>query len=321
MRGRTGNRSRLLLLCILVFPAAASGQWRAPGIEPASPIFPLAACAAIPSTPAKGLLATTPFGVPLVERKASCLPGPLPGQSFPSCAGQAGAPGSARGVSLGSPKSFASDILHDQGRIWQFPWQVAHGRHWKPALVFTLATAGLVELDPHDTPYFRRTQSFAGFNNSFSSLKTGLGEGLFPVGFFLAGRVRGDSYAEKTALLAGEALADAEIVSEVMKNVDRRLRPREISNRDFAHTWFKAGGGILIGRGSFPSGHAIGAFAMATVVAERYRQHRWVPWLAYGLASAVGFSRITLQAHFPSDIFAGATLGWAISHYVILRKQ
>jgi hypothetical protein len=60
-----------------------------------------------------------------------------------------------------------------------------------------------------------------------------------------------------------------------MKNADRRLRPREVTNGDFGHTWFEAGGGILINRGSFPSGHAIGAFTMATVIAERYRQHRW----------------------------------------------
>ena len=234
----------------------------------------------------------------------------------------AGAPPGDAGEPLTTPKLLVRDVLHDEESIWKFPWEVAHGHHWKPALAFTLATAGLVELDPHDTPYFRRTNTFSGFNQAFSSLNTGLGEGLFPVGFFLAGHVRKDAYMERTALLAGEALADAEIVSEVMKNVDRRLRPRQIPPYgDFAHTWFKAGGGILINRGSFPSGHAIGAFSMATIIAERYRRHRWVPWVAYGLAALVGFSRITLQAHFPSDIFAGAVLGYAISHYVVLRNQ
>jgi membrane-associated phospholipid phosphatase len=223
---------------------------------------------------------------------------------------------------LATPKLFAGDVLHAEEQIWKFPWEVAHGHHWKPALAFTLATAGLVELDPHDDPYFRRTQASSGFNRTFSSFNTGLGEGLFPAAFFMVGLKRKDRYAEKTALLAGEAIADSEIVSEIMKNIDRRLRPRQIPpNGNFADTWFKAGGGILINRGSFPSGHAIGTFSMATVIAERYRQHRWVPWVAYGLASLVGFSRITLQAHFPSDIFAGAVLGYAISHYVVLRNQ
>ena len=77
----------------------------------------------------------------------------------------------------------------------------------------------------------------------------------------------------------------------------------------------------LVRRGSFPSGHAIGAFAIATVVAERYHERRWVPWVAYKLAGAVGFSRVTLQEHFPSDIFAGAFLGFLIAHYDVLQAH
>lgn len=235
---------------------------------------------------------------------------------------RAAVPGGSQVQPLTTPKLFAGDVLHDEERIWKFPWGVVHGRHWKPALAFTVATAGLVELDPHDAPYFRRTTTFSGFNDVFSSLNTGFGEGLFPVGFFLAGHLRKDTHMERTALLAGEALVDAEAVSEVMKNVDRRLRPRQVPpHGNFADTWFDAGGGLLINGGSFPSGHAIGAFSMATIIAERYRRHRWVPWVAYGLAALVGFSRITLQEHFPSDIFAGAVLGYSISHYVVLRKQ
>jgi membrane-associated phospholipid phosphatase len=219
-------------------------------------------------------------------------------------------------------RQFPQNALEDQKHIWLLPASLAHGRYWIPTTGFLLGTAGLVKLDPHDTPYFRRTQSFAGFNRTISSLNTGLGEGLFPAALFLLGRAHKDVSAENTALLVGEALAGSEIVSEVMKNVGRRLRPREIPpNGDFAHTWFKAGGGILINRGSFPSGHTIGAFAMAAVVAHRYRQHCWVPWVAYGAAGLVGFSRITLQAHFPSDIFAGAFLGYAIGRYVAIRSQ
>jgi membrane-associated phospholipid phosphatase len=59
--------------------------------------------------------------------------------------------------------------------------------------------------------------------------------------------------------------------------------------------------------------------SLADVFTERYRQHRWVPWVAYGLASGVGFSRLTLQAHFPSDVFAGAALGTVLTHYLVLH--
>jgi membrane-associated phospholipid phosphatase len=43
--------------------------------------------------------------------------------------------------------------------------------------------------------------------------------------------------------------------------------------------------------------------------------------VAYGLAGLVGFSRVTLQSHFPSDVFAGAALGYVISHDIVLRRD
>ena len=120
---------------------------------------------------------------------------------------------------------------------------------------------------------------------------------------------------------AGEAVADAEILTTVMKHFGRRLRPSDIPPYgDFDDTWFRAHETLSGGQASFPSGHTIAAFAVAAVFADRYRNHRWVPWVAYGLAGLVGFSRITLSAHFPSDVFAGATFGYLINHYIVLRN-
>jgi membrane-associated phospholipid phosphatase len=189
-------------------------------------------------------------------------------------------------------------------------------------LAFILATAGLVALDPHDTPYFRRTRSFTDFNRTFSGRNTALATALVPLSAYAVGLARRDSYAQQTALLAGEAVADAQILTLAMKNVDRRLRPSDIPpDGDFTHTWFKSHGRFLSGRGSFPSGHTIAAFSVATIFAARYRRHRWVPWVAYGLAGLVGFSRVPLQSHFPCDVFAGAVLGYTLSRYVVLRQE
>jgi membrane-associated phospholipid phosphatase len=142
-----------------------------------------------------------------------------------------------------------------------------------------------------------------------------------PVSFYVAGLVHKDSYASNTALLAGEAVLNAEIVTTVMKDIDRRLRPREIGpNGDFSDSWFRSSSRSPGGFGGFPSGHTVAAFSAATVFAERYRNHRWVPWVAYGLAGVIGLSRLNAQAHFPSDIFFGAALGYSVSHFAVLRR-
>ena len=78
-----------------------------------------------------------------------------------------------------------------------------------------------------------------------------------------------------------------------MKDVDRRLQPIAIApHGNFADSWFKDKTRYGLANGSFPSGHTISAFSVATVVARRYGKHRWVPYVAYGLAAAVGFSKL-----------------------------
>jgi hypothetical protein len=39
------------------------------------------------------------------------------------------------------------------------------------------------------------------------------------------------------------------------------------------------------------------------------------------VAGTIGFSRITLQAHFPAEVFLGAALGYSISRFAVLRGQ
>lgn len=62
---------------------------------------------------------------------------------------------------------------------------------------------------------------------------------------------------------------------------------------------------------SFPSGHAIFAFAMAGLLAP-YLTRRW-QIVIYTLAAVNGFARIYLGAHNPLDIVSGAGIGVAIA--------
>jgi membrane-associated phospholipid phosphatase len=227
-------------------------------------------------------------------------------------------PSEPRGVSW---RSLVPNLLDDQRQIWTFPLTVAEGKHWVPTLAITGVTAGLIALDPHDTPYFRRTNNFVSFNQVFSGTATAAATAIVPASFYLIGLKRHNTYAQQTALFAGESLADAEILTVVVKAVTRRTRPSSIPpGGDFSDTWFKTGwGSSFSGAASFPSGHTIAAFSVATVIARRYGSHHWVPWVAYGLAGLVGFSRVTNQAHFPSDVFLGAALGYSVSRFAVLR--
>src|SRR4029077_7234342 len=125
-----------------------------------------------------------------------------------------------------------------------------------------------------------------------------------------------------TGLLSGEAYADSAIVDLAIKAVTRRKRPSDVAPGGRFNDTFFSGGKSPFKGSSFPSGHAAGAFSVATVIARRYgSRHRWVPWVAYGAASAISFSRVTTRAHFPSDVFLGHVLGYTSTRFEVLRPH
>ena len=69
---------------------------------------------------------------------------------------------------------------------------------------------------------------------------------------------------------------------------------------------------------SFPSGHTSTAFSLATSLSIQYKKW-YVVVPAYAWASSVGYSRLYLGEHYPTDVLAGAAIGagsaW-LSHYL-----
>jgi hypothetical protein len=212
------------------------------------------------------------------------------------------------------------DFLHDQKGIWiVFPGQLAQGRHWIPTLAVAGITAGLIAADAHDMPYFgRHQQNLDDINDVFNSYLTTAEVIAVPASLMVAGYARHDDYQVDTAMLAGEAYADSAVVDLVIKAMTRRKRPSAVAPGGPYNDTFFAGGQSPFKGSSFPSGHAAGVFSVATVVASRYKHHRWVPILAYGFATAISFSRVTTASHFPSDVFLGAALGYTITRYQVL---
>lgn len=72
---------------------------------------------------------------------------------------------------------------------------------------------------------------------------------------------------------------------------------------------------------SFPSGHALTAFALATAVSFLFPRWR-IP--AFAAASIIAFSRVMLTSHYLSDVLAGAVVAvlctLAIKHFFERKK-
>jgi membrane-associated phospholipid phosphatase len=221
-------------------------------------------------------------------------------------------------------RSMPGDFLHDQKDLWTFPLRLAKGHAVVPTLIVVGGAVGLIFADPHAMPYFRNHQTnWDDLNDVFDPLIT-TGEVIaLPAGLMAAGYIRHDDREVNTALLATEAYGDSVVINLAIKAVTRRQRPSDVApHGDFSDTFFNSGKSPLKGS-SFPSGHATAVWSVATVVAERYR-HRgkwWVPVLSYTLATAISFSRISEAAHFPSDVWLGASLGYTIAKYQTLTPR
>jgi len=135
----------------------------------------------------------------------------------------------------------------------------------------------------------------------------GLADIAIPVAIGLRAWWRGDTAGGRRGLMGGLAVALAGIVDQLLKNLLCRARPNAAGAGAFLAMFpcFPAPYALA----SFPSGHTTTAFALATVLSLWYPRGRWV-W--GGGAVLVGWSRLILGSHFPSDVLAGAVLGVAV---------
>jgi undecaprenyl-diphosphatase len=65
---------------------------------------------------------------------------------------------------------------------------------------------------------------------------------------------------------------------------------------------------------SFPSGHTVYAFMMATLLAYWFPRYRII---FYIIAGFIGWTRIYLGLHYPTDVISGALLGYGITRVYI----
>ena len=133
--------------------------------------------------------------------------------------------------------------------------------------------------------------------------------------FYLYGYATENDRARHTVLVSAEALIISNLIGQTMKELINRERP---SGLGIHHDWGPDSRSSP--DKSMPSGHAMNAFALATVFAHQYEHRRWVPPVAYGLAVLTAASRVHENRHWTSDVFVGSCIGYFTAKAVLGRQ-
>jgi membrane-associated phospholipid phosphatase len=211
-------------------------------------------------------------------------------------------------------KKFFVNILRDQRAIWTSPFNL-HKDDSKWLAPLGLSTLALIATDRRSSgelvehgdnvSRLRISKDISRIGSMYSTA------GVAGV-LYLTGRATHNDRLRETGLLGAEALFDGGIVSSALKTASQRQRP-PVDN---------SSGEFFDGGSSFPSGHAISAWSLATVIAQEYGHHRPLVQVgAYGLAAAVSLSRYTGRNHFLSDALVGSAIGYGIGRYVYQKHH
>ena len=205
-------------------------------------------------------------------------------------------------------------LLSDQKAIWTSPFHTAKSdiKWW---VIFGGATAAALATD-HLTARELPNSSSQVSVSTWAS-RTGSAYALIPIsaGFYFIGTGTHNQRLRETGLIAFETLIDANLVVGAIKLAANRARPDESDGRGRFNDspngrW----------RSSFPSGHAVTTWALASVIAHEYPKPL-VYVVAYGLATTVVAARVGARRHFPGDVVAGAGIGWFMGDYLYGRRH
>jgi membrane-associated phospholipid phosphatase len=121
-----------------------------------------------------------------------------------------------------------------------------------------------------------------------------------PVLIYSVGVIQKDSSVKAKGLYIGESIIVTAIISTALKYGVNRTRPFIT----YPYIQKETDGGSP----SFPSGHTSDAFATATSLSLAFPKW-YVIAPSFLWAGIVGYSRMDLGVHYPSDVLAGAIIG------------
>jgi len=201
------------------------------------------------------------------------------------------------------------DIVLDQAGIWTSPLRL-QSRDALWLLPFAGATAVAIHYDPRaqqelgiDKNRIDASNTISAFGSTYATI--GAGSTVY-----LIGRLTHNDHLSESGRLGTEAVIDASLVAEALKLATNRERPDQ--GNGTGGFWPH---GTRSFSDSFPSGHAIGSWALARVIAAEY-PNKPTQIGVYAFATAISVSRVTSLKHFPSDALVGSVLGFLIGGYV-----
>jgi undecaprenyl-diphosphatase len=121
-----------------------------------------------------------------------------------------------------------------------------------------------------------------------------------PVGYFVAGLIHDNKALKQKAAYTAAAILLNTASTTLLKNVIKRERPYNSYTGIFPDK--------IESDYAFPSGHTSSAFATATSLAIATKKW-YVAVPAFAWSAGVGYSRIYLGQHYPSDVIMGALVG------------
>jgi membrane-associated phospholipid phosphatase len=192
--------------------------------------------------------------------------------------------------------------LEDQKQLYFAPLKP---KNVKWDALFLGTTAALIATDRQVARNIPRDHVNISHDVALFSL---LGTAATAGGLWLHGIKADDPHASETGELTLESLANTFLIYTPMQFIAGRERPDEGTGngRFWRHGNFNT---------SFPAGHPMFTWAIASVVAHEYPRP-WVKILMYGAAVSVSAGRLTGRNHFPSDIWVGTVLGYLIGTHI-----
>jgi len=166
---------------------------------------------------------------------------------------------------------------------------------------FLIGSAAALAISPADQEISR---ALRGHAHGYDDAGEILGEVIpFSIagGAFLTSRFTKNNHFRSFGYTLAQAYTTNFILTQGIKLASHRMRP-DGSGSD-----------------SFPSNHASSSFAVATVVTNYYGKKWGIP--LYVFAGLVSVSRIESGSHWPSDIVAGAALGYISARTAIIGTK